>query len=137
RIRDASYWLAGALFLSAAIAVYFYFVGLFPEFIYWSFTHNLEYASQVPIGETLLLLLGSLTQILRGDFVLLALGVSVALWSWKKRTSEMLFALGFLALSFAGAVPGFAYPHYFAQLAPAVAVAAGWGLSVLAGGKKV
>jgi hypothetical protein len=129
--RSLLNWIAGAAFVAAVVLGYFASIGAFGEFLYWSFAHNAEYALRSPITETTHSMLRGLLDILRGDFpvVLTALGACVWL---NKRRIDSAFVLTFMALSLIGALPGYAYPHYFAQLAPAVAIAAGWTVGVCA-----
>ncbi|MBI3940350.1 MAG: glycosyltransferase family 39 protein [Acidobacteria bacterium] len=123
-------WILGAAAVSLLIAGYFYQKGIFREFVYWSFTHNFSYALQTPLQQSLETLAIVVARLLKGDFLMLGAGVAVALWKLR-RSAQSFFILGFLALSLLGVLPGYAYPHYFAQLAPAVALATGWGLSEL------
>src|SRR5579884_360528 len=131
RVRDVMLWLLGAFAISGLITSYFYLVGLFREFWYWSFTHNALYTAQVRLSDTLTADRDALLNILRGDFPIVLLGIAAAVWGWRKRTADAVFVTGFLLFSMAGTFPGFGYAHYFAQLAPAVAIAAGWALSII------
>jgi hypothetical protein len=132
RLRDLLLWSGGAAAVSAMVAGYFYLTGLFQPFVYWSFVHNVLYTEQIPVSETAAAIVRSFKEILRGDFVVLGLGIGTAVYMLRERKSDALFVLGFLLFSFVGTLPGFAFPHYFAQIAPAVAVASGWALSLAA-----
>ncbi len=123
-------WLAGAVSFSAALALYFYGKGIFQPFIYWCFIYELAYAS-VPFSHTLETMQDHLGEIARGDFLLPAAGLTAAIWSAVRRRGPGVFLLGLLLFSFAGTVPGYTYPHYFVQTAPAVALAGGYALYVL------
>ncbi|MBI2820860.1 MAG: glycosyltransferase family 39 protein [Acidobacteria bacterium] len=124
-------WAAGAAVISLLIAAYFYDRGIFQEFFYWSFLHNIAYAARLPLSQQLALLAPASAEILRGDFPILAVAGASAVWGLARREKEGYFIAGFFIFSLLGVLPGFAYRHYFAQLAPAVAVAAGWGISRL------
>jgi hypothetical protein len=63
--------------------------------------------------------------------VILAAGAGVAVRDLWRREAGSWFIPGFLALSALGTMPGVGYRHYFAQLAPAVAIAGGYGLFAL------
>lgn len=126
-----SVWLAGAGAASLAIAGYFYQKGIFGEFVYWSFTHNVAYALRASADDSRRMLAVVTARLFRGDFLFLVIGPAVAIWRASQRRSESFFVLGFFGLSVAGVLPGYVYPHYFAQLAPAVAIASGWGISEL------
>jgi 4-amino-4-deoxy-L-arabinose transferase-like glycosyltransferase len=131
RLVDLLLWIAGAAIISMGVMGYFYLTGLLRELVYWSFTHNAVYASNVAIHQTAISAIRSLKEIGRGDLVMAGLGIVGGVCNLVKRKSDSMFVLGFLFVSMAGTLPGFAFPHYFAQLAPAVAVASGWALSVI------
>ena len=129
--RRLFWWCAGGAIVAGAVAGYFKAVGLFPEFVYWSFTHNVDYAGQVPLSQTISRWTQAVGYIVRGDFAVASLGVAAGFWNLRHRKEESLFVLGFLLFSLAGTLPGFSYPHYFAQLAPAIALASGWALAMI------
>lgn len=122
-------WVLGGLAFSALPALYFYLCGIWSEFVYWSFLHNLSYAARNPLGESLAVVRAHGWEIVRGDFLILGAGVAAGVHALARRRGEGWFLLGFLLLSLLGTIPGFAYRHYFAQLAPAAAVAGGCGLA--------
>ncbi len=132
-IRALSFWLLGGGLFSALLMLYFYVQGIFSEFIYWSFLHNLSYTGQLSLKTSLVMVWPRLIEIARGDFIPVAAGVVVAVWGLARKQKGACFILGFLLLSLAGTIPGFGYRHYFAQLAPAMAIAGGYGLSILMG----
>jgi hypothetical protein len=121
-------WLGGAIAFSCIPIFYFYGKGIFKEFLYWCFEYGAIYAGQAPFGEIMSELGAMGLEILKGDFVIVGPAIIVAVWCAIHR--KQWFPLGFLALSFAGTIPGYAYRHYFAQVAPAVALAAGVGFSM-------
>jgi hypothetical protein len=130
-IRSLASWLSGAVLFSAAIMLYFYFHGIFREFIYWSFQHNLAYSNKLPIQESISMGIDRLIPIVRDNFAIFGAGLIAVAYSFARKKSDAYFILGFIVLSFLGTVPGFAYSHYFVQLAPAVALAGGIGISIL------
>ncbi len=115
---------------SAALALYFYAQGIFREFFYWCFTYEFAYA-RVPLSDTLQAIPLRLDEIARGDFIFPLAGIAVAIWCLFRKQRGGYFLLGFLLFSFLGTVPGYVYPHYFVQLAPAVALAGGYAFSLL------
>ncbi|MBI4456090.1 MAG: glycosyltransferase family 39 protein [Acidobacteria bacterium] len=133
-LKSLLVWSMGAVVVSCFLAGYFYQRNLLREFLYWSFTHNVSYAGNVPIWQSLTWAATAMTEILRGDFLILGLGLVFALWRLFKTDADSYFVLGFLAASLLAAVPGYAYPHYFAQIAPAASLAGGWGWSTLVAG---
>ena len=131
RVSAFFYWIAGAGVLSAGIAIYFFEHGIFSEFIYWCFVYDLSYTAAGSTAGNLSEFVVRLAELGQGDFAVLAIGLGAAISSIVRRKKEGYFAALFLALSFLGTVPGYAYRHYFAQLAPAVALGSGYGLWIL------
>jgi hypothetical protein len=129
--RALAFWIVGATLFSGFVMFYYYFHGVLGEFIYWSFLHNVSYAGHSTFGDSLDSVIPQLVEILRGDFLILGVGVVIAAWQFTQKQAIAYFVLGFLFLSFLGTIPGFGYRHYFAQLAPAVAIAGGYGLYTL------
>jgi hypothetical protein len=132
-IRMLSSWLFGTLLFSSILMLYFFFKGAFQEFLYWSFQHNLSYAGNRALSESLGMVQSQLIEIFRADFLLISVGVIAAAWLTIKKRAEGYFISGFLLLSLLGTIPGFAYNHYFAQLVPAMAIASGYGFCILIG----
>jgi hypothetical protein len=131
RMRAVAYWMLGAAGVSVLLISYFYIHGIFGAFFYWSFLHNVSYTVGRTLSETLSAFQERLVEIIRGDFVILGAGIIAAVWLLIKKDRKAYFILGFLALSLLGTLPGFSYRHYFAQLAPAVGLAGGYGFFVL------
>ncbi len=129
-LAGPAWWLGGATFFSAAVALWFYAHGIYQEFVYWCFTYELSYA-RVPLSETLQTIPHRLTAIGRGDGILAVAGLAVTFWSLDQGKRHGYFLLGFLGLSFLGTIPGYSFRHYFVQLAPAVALAGGYAIFVL------
>jgi hypothetical protein len=122
-------WLSGALVVSGSIMGFFFLKGVFDEFIYWSFAHSMLYEKTVESAVKLDILTDRMASLMRGDFVLIAAGVVLGIANSVRRRREGLFALVFLFFSFLSVLPGHFYMHYFAQLAPALALAAGLGVA--------
>ncbi len=55
----------------------------------------------------------------------------VALIVFVRKKKGACFILGFFVFSLLGTIPGYTYRHYFAQIAPSVAVASGFGYSFI------
>jgi MFS family permease len=124
-------WLAGAVLLSSVPVLYFASRGAFHEFFYWSFIHNLSYSARQTVAEPGNSVVSRLTEIFLSDFLLLSTALIAAFSRSVRKRPDGYFMLGFLVFSLLGTIPGFAYSHYFAQLAPASAIAGGYGLSAL------
>jgi hypothetical protein len=126
---DAAWWLGGGALASLLVCAPFLVAGATHEMIYWSFTHGYLYSKLASFDP--LALFGQRLLALAPDYLfvfLLALGT--AAWAaWRRRVGWWL-GLGFLLLSLLGAChTGFMYPHYFAQVAPALALTAGVGVA--------
>ncbi len=120
----------GFITLSAAILGYFYFQGTWDEFIYWSFVHNLQYASNVSL-----------------DFVFRILEVRVEFILNRNPLIWIIALITCIIIPFANPVKGFIvtgfflfslmsvthswqmYRHYFALICPALSLAGGVGIS--------
>ena len=94
----------------------------FDEFVHWSFVESFAYSRDRSLAENLPYIGFRLSAIFEGSW-LIALAGSIGIIALAaKRSAAGCFALGLLVFSLVAVVPGFAYRHYFAQLAPAVAV---------------
>ncbi len=127
-------WLGGAMGFSGVVALYFYAHGIFREFLYWCFEFGATYASQASFGDAMHEMRVRAVEIMSGDGIMIAVAIGVAVWCVRRR---QWFLAGFLLFSFAGTIPGNAYRHYFAQLAPAIALAAGYGLWEISNRKQI
>lgn len=128
-------WLGGAITFSGVITLYFYAHGIFREFLYWCFEFGATYASQASFGDAMHEMRVRAFEIMSGDGIVVVLALSAAVWCVVRR--RQWFLGGFLLLSLVGTIPGNAYRHYFAQLAPAIALAAGYGLRELSKRKQI
>ncbi len=132
-LKAPSSWLSGALVLSALPVFYYSYRGILSQFLYWSFQHNAAYAGLVSVNFVLQRLGLRFGEILHGDFLTLGLGLFGTIFLLVKKKPGGYFILSFFLFSLMGTIPGFGYRHYFAQLAPAAAIAGGTGLSALVG----
>ena len=139
-LLDLTRWLGGGVGLSLLVIVPFLVAGVGSEFWYWSFTHSALYAEwswQVASAsewfERVAVRFGPF---LRDGGAALGLGTIGCIAALRTRRLEASFALAFVVASCASAVQSaFIFPHYLAQLFPAVALAAGVGLDHLARGR--
>ncbi len=139
--RNTGLWMAGAFVVSGGFVWYFWAHGALHDFIYWCFTYGLSYAKQVSLSDVAGDFRDGLWDVFRSNFIIFGVGIGIAAWTLARSFSRErrgasdwhwpAFVLGFFILSLAGTVPGFAYNHYFAQLAPAAALAAGEGFRIL------
>jgi hypothetical protein len=123
-------WGAGFILVVLLFAGYYYYHKVFDEFLYWSFTHSLIYSKQISIWKTLPRIYSIGLQIVKGNFLIIAMGLAVSLFVCFRRNLKGCFMLGFLLFSFLATVPGTVYNHYFAQIAPAVSMAGGWAVAL-------
>src|SRR4029077_6531998 len=95
----------------------------------WAFTHSWLYG-QLPVTHWTARLVGSVLNVGRDLGFAVAVAVAGGVVGLRHGRRGAGGALGFLALSIASAFQSrFFYTHYFALLAPAVAVAGGTGLA--------
>ncbi len=129
--------ILGAVLATAPVIIYFYATGAMKDFIYCVFTYNISYATTNidvldrgwgPFAD-------KFGKILAGDGLLWAALAAGLVWlAARGRRKLLLYFAGFLTLSFVGVcIGGYFRPHYFLQIAPAVAALAGLGLAWLLG----
>jgi len=126
-----SAWLAGGIGISLLIAGYFVANGAFGELIYWVFEHGAIYSSEAELATSLGIVSDSLWVILLSSPVVTGAAMLLALYFSRQNGFNACVAWGFFLFSLAGTLLGFTYAHYFAQLAPAIALISGFGLSEL------
>jgi hypothetical protein len=117
-------WIGGGAVASALVCAWF--SGVWGEFLYWSFGHNLLYVSDswTSFPSRLMTRLKDLGPDLGVPVLVALVGGVIGL----RRTQNAGWTLSVLVLSFAGALhSGFLFRHYFAQACPAVALGAGAG----------
>ena len=131
-VRAGSVWLAGAATLSAAIVGYFFARGAIGEFWYWGFVHNLYYSRSLTDPTHLGSIGYSLLQVVSGAPLLIVPGIAWAIYELRDQGEKAYLYLGFLLFSLLAVLPGQAYPHYYAQIVPALALVAGYGFARLA-----
>jgi hypothetical protein len=124
-------WGLGAVGISVLIVAYFFFAGVLKEFYYWSFTHNFYYASRFDLTLKIGMFTNWFTHFISEDFLIVALGPLYSLYALTRKDKRAFFTLGFLGFSCLGLLPGAEYLHYFALIAPALSLAAGFGISEL------
>jgi len=127
--RSLLFWAAGGIGISVLIMAYFYENHLFDEFVYWSFTHSFIYSKAASIPNKTWEIYKMIALVFRGNFMLFLAGILMCLRSIAKREKYGVFFLGFLLFSIIGTIPGYVYNHYFAQIAPAIALIGGFGVS--------
>jgi hypothetical protein len=119
----------GLLIVFGFAVLYFWRHGGLHEFIDNVFTHNLEYIGAVPASARLEYCWGTLTTLARTQaivWVFAAAGFVGLLSSGRGKWS--LFAGGWLITSAIGvSASGYFFPHYFQQVLPPLALAAGAG----------
>jgi len=124
----AAAWLAGFFALSLGVVGYFYIRGGGDDFLYWNFIFNYYYGTGQDIVSSLPKLSASLRALCTAHPVIVGAALGCVVFGVAVRDVRGLCLLLFLVASLAAVVPGYAYPHYFAQLTPALALGAGFGL---------
>ena len=130
-IKDLLLWGSGFIFITLLFAGYFIIHNAFNEFVYWSFTHNFFYAQNVNLLMMWPRISQSLSDVFKGNFMIIFPGVVGCLIMTIKHDQKGLWALAFLLFSFLAICPGYAYKHYFAQLLPGISVSCGIGIFYL------
>tara|TARA_Y100000294_G_scaffold177175_1_gene201730 strand:- start:519 stop:2153 length:1635 start_codon:yes stop_codon:yes gene_type:complete len=124
-VKAISMWLIGGIVISLLIIAYFASQGIVYEFFYWSFQHNLLYTTGATLWDKLALALSRLWHIALNIPIVFALAfIGIFLKPKAPALPPVLFFI-FVVLSFVGTTFGSAYRHYFAQLAPALALLSG------------
>ncbi len=127
-LRALLWWASGAAAVTVVATVPFALAGVWREFWYWSFTHSWLYG-QLPVGNWPERLAGNLVEVGRDLGCALVVALAGAIVGLQRARRQAWLVLGFLGLAVASALHSrFFYRHYFALLAPAVAVAAGTGI---------
>ena len=129
---DLAKWSTGFLGITALIAAYFYYHKIFDAFFYWSFTHNFLYSQSYGLSSTLPRIYAVMIAIVKSNLPLVLVIIAGNLMALLKSDHKAYFVLLFLLLSLLSTVPGVGYRHYFAQIAPAMALAGGFGFAFLA-----
>ena len=130
-IKSLAMWGAGFLLISLLIPGYFYFQGNFDEFIYWNFTHSYIYSKNSHVIDVFPRIHQVIVKIITDNLLIISVGLCVSIVDILRKNAKGYFALGFLFFSLMATVPGAAYSHYFAQIAPAIAIIGGFGISSL------
>lgn len=122
-------WLLGGILASLLPMAPFLMTDTFWEFLYWVFLPGLGYAGTGGGWSLQLIKVGQwLWAGLPGDTLPALIGLIGPWFLIHQGKRQSWFVLGFLYLSLLAMVLGHQYPHYFLQLGPAVALAAGWSL---------
>jgi hypothetical protein len=122
-------WSAGFAAPLLLAAGYFLGHGALAEALDWGLLFNFHYGADGEPAAMLSRWVTSIGPVVREQGGMLFVGLVYAVRAVLVRDPRGLVVVGFLASSLAATLPGYAYPHYFAQIAPAVALAAGLGLA--------
>lgn len=115
------------------IILYFWANGAMKDFIYWVFVHNFYYIGNSFLDRSYLFTHWT-GNVLKGDWFFWTFWLFPFAYLIKVNKGNGLMLIGWFVFSFFGVATGFRFwPHYFLQLAPAVALADGWGVWLLIG----
>ena len=127
-------FLAGAAATTGLVLWPFCRAGFLADLGYWAFSYNRLYAQGAGFWSTsvpgTVRNLGRLFLEHPGVLVLAAIGLGAARDRQKINTR---WPAGFALFSFLGVLPGYAFPHYLALLAPSLALLAGVGWKAVEG----
>ena len=123
----------GAVIPFGLTCLYFWSIGAFDKFWFWTFTYARGYATSLPLSDIVIKhFQEQISEILSSCpllWILAGAGLTALLWN-KKARSRVFFTLGFLVFSFFAVCPGFYFrAHYFILLLPAVSLLAGLAVS--------
>lgn len=133
----------GCLLPFAVVCLWLKWVGVFPQFWFWTVTYAWEYARSLPLEtgircavDGFALIIGSAPMV----WLVAGAGLGCLLFTRMERGARV-FLCGFLVFAFLAVCPGMYFRnHYFILLAPALALLAGlavsWGGTRLAGFSK-
>lgn len=125
-------FISGFLLPSVALLFFFWWNGTWDEFLYWSFTHSIQYSTTIRPIDMIRNLAARITHFAAvHPFPWLAAGLLLAAFPFDRR-KEFLWTSAFLASSTAASAHSpYLYSHYFVLLCPALAMAGGAGLQWL------
>jgi len=129
---DLIKWSAGFILIAISIGAYFYYHKIFGEFFYWSWTHGFLYSKNYSMFSNFPRIYHVIIEIVKANLPLILIIIVGNLIAVYRNNCKSYFALFFLFFALLSTIPGAGYPHYFAQIAPAVAIAGGFGISYLA-----
>lgn len=130
-LKSLLLWCCGFLTISLMIVGYFYYGGGLDEFLYANFTYNFTYSKGLKFTTVLPAFWRVIRKIVSGNFFIIFVGLVVSIVSMFRRKKTGYVVSAFFLFSFLSTIPGHAYWHYFAQLAPAIAIAGGYGVFLI------
>ncbi len=133
-IRRVFIFCIGFVVPSFVLCGYFIWTGRWNEFLYWSFTHSLDYAGSYSFSTYLIRAWNRVTTTVAGNPCAWILAIGTCLIMPFYRSREGLVLAGFFVSSLLSACHSvFMYRHYMALVVPSLALAAGVGAAVLVG----
>jgi hypothetical protein len=132
RVGHVALYSAGAAIPFALTCVILYFAGVLGKMWFWIFSYGAQYASSLSLAEGWQQLAATVPSVVEPTlFVWILAGVGLAALAWDSRAwKHAVFAVGFLAFSWAGVCPGLYFrQHYFVLMLPAVCLFVGIAVS--------
>jgi hypothetical protein len=129
-------FIGGAIIPFAFVCFFYWHIGEFDKFWFWTFTYAREYTRKIPIYAAWELLRPTIRPIVAYSFLIWIFALAGLFRVFFQRTGRihLPFVIGFLVFSFLTVCPGFYFRgHYFILFFPSVAVLSGAGFSGLAG----
>jgi len=127
-------FVTGAVLPFVFICLFYWYIGVFDKFWFWTFTYASKYATVVPMAQVpgiFWIKFGHLVYFTVPVWLFTLLGMFWLLFSRRIRPNAP-FVLGFFVFSFISVCPGFYFrEHYFVLLLPAAVILAGAGFSGL------
>jgi len=124
-------WMSGGIGCTLLIFFYFYWHGALIALLDWNFFKSVHYNTRISFFHGISLYIIRLCKIYISAPIIVSSGIFVLLFSVIKKDKHAFFLLGLLVSSFFTVIPLYCYAHYFAQLAPAIAIFSGYGFSTI------
>jgi hypothetical protein len=130
--RALAYFVAGAALPFALTCLILFAAGVFRPFWFWTVSYAWQYATGLPLGVGLRLLVRSVLYTVKPAvyiWIIVAIGFCALFWDRAIRP-KTVFVIGFSVFSFLAVCPGFYFRgHYYILFLPAAALLAGIGVN--------
>jgi len=133
-VYQALFFIVGSVLPYVITLVFFYYLGVFNKFWFWTVEYALSYTDLIPLDIARKNFVRSVVQVLKSSpaiWIVSGTGLIAALVN-KKNGLDKHFVLLFFVFSFIAIFPGFYFrPHYFILLLPAASIFFGAGIVAL------
>ena len=134
-IYNELFFIIGAILPYLLTMAYFYHIGIFDKFRFWTFDYAMTYATLVPPSIAWKIFFRNVVPIVISSpaiWIVSFSGLIAVLAGYKKLGFDINYFILFNIFSFIAICPGFYFrPHYFILILPAVSIMFGIGATVL------